>query len=373
MTKDLVPAIPAALEKAGVTIAEQDGYRAVMFPPELRENFNVLLPTQEISQAVELIRPSIRAVELNPDFENGSHFYNQGTKSRPRLAPTKTALETLAFTAGLTLARTRPLRADELSPYLGESGVAFGFEATVAIRRPDGTPLEISRSKIWQGDVEHRKIMNAGLPDWCDTEEKRRVEREKRWLTEKEFAPAKTESKAVLRAIRAALQIPHTFTPEQAAKPFIVVGYDFALDYSDERMLRLVLERSSDREREVYGAPELPAASETAGETAGETTSSPPADIQEEAPDSETPIEEPPPLFEGDEPPEPEADPEPPNVSLELVLPDVFTRYPGSTIGEIVAAGDETYLKFLASKKVKSEAINAAAKAGLAALKEAKS
>lgn len=381
MKQELVPAdspsVPAALEKAGVKVVEQDGYRTVMFPPELRERFNVLLPAQEVAQAVALIRPSIRAVQLDPDSENGPHFYNQGTKAKPRLAPTKQALETLAFTAGVMLARTRPLRIDELAPY-GEG--AIGFEASVSIRRPDGTPLEISRSKIWQPEIAYRSVQAGHRPSWADTDEKWKAELHKRWLAEREFAPSKTESKAVLRATRAALQIPHTFTPEQAAKPFIVVGYDLALDYSDPEVVRLLLERRDVRTREVYGTQELPVASETTDEQAGEPEaesggdpppSSSPAD-EEAPPDEGNQTEAPPVVFHGEEPVEDEVDPEP-AAELSLLLPDVLTKYAGQTVADVVAAGDEKYLTWLASDAIEVEAIRDAAKAGLAALKAAKS
>lgn len=378
MTKELVradPGVPAELIDAGVKVVEAGGYRSVMFPPELREAFNILLPAQQVAQAVELVRPSIRAVQLDADFENGGHFYNQGTKSKPRLAPTKQALETLAFTAGIMISRTRPLSYDELRPY-GEG--AIGFEATVTIRRPDGTPLEISRSKFWQPDVEYRKVQAGNRPSWADSDQKWAAELHKRWLAEKEFAPAKAESKAILRAIRAALQIPHTFTPEQAAKPFIVVGYDLALDYSDPDVVRLLLERRADRTREVYGSRELPAESESAGEQeekpSVESTASDPGRADDasssdegEEPGSDAKSPEPAPLFSGEEPPEPEVDPEP-AADLSLVLPDELTRYGGQMISDVVAAGDVVYLKWLAGPNVHDERINEAARTALKGL-----
>jgi hypothetical protein len=371
-SKDLVGTsalvVPAELADAGVTIVEQDGRRAVIFPPELHEKFNILLPAQEVAQAVDLIRPSVRAVQLDPDFETGPHFYNQGTKAAPRLAPTKQALETLAFTAGVHLARTRPLSHEELEPY-GEG--AIGFMATVSIRRPDGTPLSISRAKVWQLDVEKRKVAQGHRPSWADTDEKWRAELEKRWLAEREFAPSKTETKAVLRAVRAALQIPHVFTPERAAKPFIVVGYDLALDYTDPAVVRVLLEGGEQRAAEVYGHEPPPATRDTSGEATDGTRSAAASPLAESEPSGEPAKAEASgelpqaaaPPFVGEEPPEPEADPTPDVTAL--VLGEVFTRYAGRSIAEVAASGDVEYLKWLASDAVSDESVRAAAKAAL--------
>ena len=369
MTKDLEvhkgdEALAPALVAAGVKLEEAGGFRTVVFPPNLRERFNVLLPAQEVAQAVALIRPSIRVCQLDPD-PDGIHFYNQGTEKEPRLAPTKQALETLGFTAGITLARTRPMRREELEPYDGEMGKrAFGYEATVTIRRPDGTPLEISRSKIWQPDVEYRKVV-ARRPGWANTEEKWAAEREKRWLAEREFGPAKTESKAVLRAIRAALQIPHVYTPAQAAKPFVVVGYDLALDYTNPEIVRLLLERKPALEEEVYG--EVPAVGPAGARDDAAAAASPPPEQASQA------VEEPaaPLGFTGEEPPEPELDPEPDDFApVNVELGDIFTRYAGQTVADVAAAGDRGYLEWLASDAVEDERIRHAAERALDGLDE---
>ena len=145
-----VPANLAALD-VRVVIDEDTGARAIVLPDELREKANVLLPVSSIAQSVELVRPSIRSARLIPS-KDGPHFYKQ---QGGRLAPTKQALEMLAFLAGITVARTRPLSRHELSTY--EDG-SHGFEATVAIRKPDGTTHEITASKVWQPSVEKQKI-----------------------------------------------------------------------------------------------------------------------------------------------------------------------------------------------------------------------
>lgn len=362
------PLVTPTLTELGVAVVEDadTGARAIVIPDELRKSANVLLPVSSVAQAVELVRPSIRAARLDPS-PDGAHFYKQ----KQKLAPTKQALETLAHLAGITLARTRTMSAAELSAY--EEGT-IGYEATVAIRRPDGTLHEVSASKVWQPTVEARKIRQAvGRMDNVRNPDAVIAER---WLTEREFGPAKTESKAVLRAIRAALQIPHSFTPADAAKPFVVVGYDLALDYTDPEVVRLLLEGRERKTAELYGpAPvveESPAPADVGGKPADGSPEPEAERDAEEEPDAEvtTPVAEAsaPPAFEGEEPPEPEADPEPPEaVPSDVVLPDDFKRYAGQTVADVAAAGDKAYLRFMATKAT-DERIRAAAKIALEGL-----
>ena len=359
-----VPANLAALD-VRVVIDEDTGARAIVLPDELREKANVLLPVSSIAQSVELVRPSIRSARLIPS-KDGPHFYKQ---QGGRLAPTKQALEMLAFLAGITVARTRPLSRHELSTY--EDG-SHGFEATVAIRKPDGTTHEITASKVWQPSVEKQKIgQSTDVP----------AEREKRWLAEREHGPAKTESKATLRAIRAALQIPHTFSVEDAGKPFVVVGYDLALDYTDPEVVRLLVEGRDRKTADLYGADleDSSAWGDAGGRTSPpdvEATATAPASEDEpttEEPGAAAPSEPAPAPrgFTGEEPPEPEADPAPaPADPSAVVLGEGFegTRYEGAPVSEIAAKGDRAYLRWLASDAVQDETVRAAAKVALEGL-----
>lgn len=258
MNKDLAirgaAGLTPALQEAGVQIeTSTDGrYRAITFPPDLRDKFNLLLPTEEIVQADPNYTPTIRAVRLDPDPVNGSHFYKQQGN---RLAPTKQALETLADTAGIRVAKTRLMTRSELDSYPPGS---IGYEATLILRRSDGTSKEITAHKVWDPEVERYRIEGevadaAKKNNWVEAQAK--AELRKRLLFEKTHGGSKTESKALLRAIRSALQIPQGFTPQDAAKPFIVVGYSFTPDYDDPEVRRLLIERGYSQSSAVYGRP----------------------------------------------------------------------------------------------------------------------
>ncbi len=356
-------ALQPELAAAGVQIREDESgrYRSIEFPEALKQKFNILLPVAEVVQADPNYTPSIRAANLQP---TDSYFYNQGTQSNPRWAPLKQALEVLADLAGVQLATVRPLSMLDLAPYPEGS---FGYSATITIRRSDGTPRTITRSRIWNADVEREKIIAQVAKADGKSDDWKQAEFRRRWLQEREHGPAKTESKAVLRAIRAALQIPHTFSAADAKKPFVVVGYSFTPDYSDPEVRRLVIERGLSAGEQVFGSqPAAGPLPETGGEDGaapdGADTAAPSgegADPQPAAPS---------PAFEGEEPavePEPEKEPEPAQLDeADFVLPAQFTRYAGKTLAEI---DSDEYLAWLASDAVKDEPTRAAAKAFVAA------
>ena len=368
-------ALQPELQQAGVEIVtDAEGrYRSIEFPEQLREQMNVLMPVSEIVQADPNYTPSIRAVRLDPRVDaktkGGIHFYNQGSANEPRLAPTKQALEILADLAGVQLAAVRPLRREELEAHPEGS---FGYEATIQIRRSDGTPRTITRSRVWDSEVEREKIIEQ-VAKLNKPDAEKQAEFRRRWLQEREHGKAKTESKAVLRAIRAALQIPHTFSAEDAKKPFVVVGYSFTPDYSDPEIRRLVVERGLAASGEVFGR-ELGAGSPMPGdEPDAEAAAAADAAAPRAGEASErTPPDSPAPAFEGEEPPPAAeaAEPEPEKAVVDeadYVLPAAFTRFAGKTLGEV---DDDAYLAWLASDTVKDATTREAARAFLAARKQ---
>jgi hypothetical protein len=242
------------------------------------------------------------------------------------------------------------MSAAELGSY---SEGSHGFHASVEIRRSDGTPKTVTAHRIWDKEVERYGVEQSSQD---------RAEFARKWLQECQHAPAKTESKAVLRAIRAALQIPHTFSREEAARPFVVVGYSFTPNYDDPEMKRLLIEKGYATTESVYGAaPEIFTESAADGETG--TASPPPTPAEaspgETPPPTAAPTEEEPAAdghasagsapFEGDEPPAPEPESRSPDPGL-YELPAAFSRFAGRTLASIE---DEKYLLWLASDAVK--------------------
>lgn len=351
--------VPRFLQDIGVAILEDKtlGARIVAIPSAVREKCNVIDPVTSLVQADPNWSPRISVCELNPS-KDGPHFYSQ---AGGKLAPTKQALETLAKAAGILYTRTARIARGELAD--GE----IGYRATVGIRRSDGTVEEILREKVWVEEAERAEVEEAvtaaraynngqrtNNPKWVPDSDEWKAEVHKRWLREMRDRYAKTESKAVLRAIRAALQIPHTFTPADAAKPFLVVGFNFTPDYDDEEVKRMLVAAGLNAQAAIYGGGtqttpinlatgELPPAGNEPEEEGGRPAVSPDPQQAGEAtspPASSVPEDDDPePVAAGDSSGEDGGD---------AVIPG--GAYEGQTLAQVAALGPdgEEYLAWMA-------------------------
>lgn len=242
--------VPRALAELGVRIGqdEDSGHAIVMIPPAVRQAVNVINPVSSFVQADPNWTPSISLVQLDKE----SHSYNVSGK----MGLNKQALETLAVAGGVLETRVRRLKQDELGP-----GEMWGYEATVVIRRSDGVAVPTSRTRTFNGEAEKAQIEDdVRSAKWdgkykFDTEEKVAAECRKRWLAELRFGPSKTESKAINRAIRAALQVPTSLKPADFAKPFLVIGYSFTPDYNDAEVKRMLVAAGLGATGALYGQP----------------------------------------------------------------------------------------------------------------------
>ena len=88
----------------------------------------------------------------------------------------------------------------------------------------------------------------------------------KRWLFELKHGPAKTESKAINRALRAGLAIPTSVKQADLAKPFLVVGFNFTPNYDDPSVKRALVAVAMNAQAAIYGGRDV---SEDMPETAG--------------------------------------------------------------------------------------------------------
>ncbi len=220
--------LPKELAALGVVAAvdQESGMQVLIIPKALREKFNVLAPVQAFQQADPNWRPSLRVVELDPS-PDGPHFYKQ---AGGKLAPRKQALELLADAAGITEMRTQLLGRErvEVGNLMAET---FTHLASGKIRKSDGTLRVLEASRTYEPFAEYEEIVTSvgsgqfakkpGTPEFD-------AEVRKRWLNEIKFAKAKNESKAANRVIRAAIQSAHTYTPQRAALPYVIVGWNLS-------------------------------------------------------------------------------------------------------------------------------------------------
>lgn len=240
--------IPAQLQELGVRIAEEEdtGLRVIVLPPALRERVNLLTPVSSWSQADPNWTPAISLVQL----DEASHTYPlPGGKK----GLNKQALETLGRVAGVLYTRTARVAKDEL-----QEGELWAYRATVGFRRSDGTVDEVTRERGFNREAEQMEIEDSvrSKPQVYDTEAKVAAEIRKRWIAELRFGPAKTESKAINRALRAGLQMPASVAAKDLVKPFLVVGFNFTPDYSDPEVKRALVSVALNAEQAIYGGRE---------------------------------------------------------------------------------------------------------------------
>jgi hypothetical protein len=287
-SEQLTRNVPSALQAAGVQVVEEAGRRGVIIPPALRKQANVLEPITEVAAADPNWTPSVRLAELDPEM----HAYNQQGKK----ALNKQGLEVLAELAGVIRIDTQRMARSELA-----DTEKFGWKATVHIRRSDGTVKPISASKTWDQEVEYEELRDAATT-------KGEADLKKKWLNERKHASRKTESKAILAAIRGALHVPHGFTPAQFQKPFVVIGYAFTPNYDDPATREILIRHGLGAGSEMFG-----------GAAAGverQLAELPPADIEPHAEIVPVSPDQPPPPLIVDPTPsqtdtEPVGDPEP--------------------------------------------------------------
>jgi hypothetical protein len=245
-----VAVIPKPLVEIGVKVVEENGLRMVEFPPKLKQACNVLLPVNEIVQSDSNYSPSVRMVML--DAEHHTYGNPQWKQNR---ALNKQGLEILGNLAGVV--EMRAVRMDR--SVLTDREI--GYEGVVKIRRSDGSLMTIRKPKVIDKNVEYERIVQqakkaAKSYEW--SAEKLAEETEKRWLSEQEHLDAKCESKAVLRALRSALQIPHQFNPGQLKRPFLVVGWNFTPDWSDREVRRMLVANGVASSKALYAGGRRP-------------------------------------------------------------------------------------------------------------------
>ena len=229
--------LPSEFTSLGIAAFRDDaGSMTLKIPPSLRKVANVLDPVEVIQQADPNWLPSLRVVQLDPS-KDGPHFYPQ---AGGKLAPRKQGLELLADAAGVVAVRTT-LGGRERVVVGDLTAETFTHVAVLKIRKSDGTLRTLEASRTYEPFAEFEEVRDAvtnadewknnqrtGRKRWIEGTPEFASEVRKRWLNEIKFAKAKNESKAILRAIRSALQIGHTFTPAEAAKPFVVFGWNLS-------------------------------------------------------------------------------------------------------------------------------------------------
>jgi hypothetical protein len=258
--------IPQQLQDAGVRIIEEEGtgMRAIVLPPNVRQHVNLLTPISTFAAADPNWTPSVSLVKLDQE----AHTYP--IPGGGKLGLNKQALETLGRCAGVLYTRTTRVPTEELVP--GEE--LWGYRALAGFRRADGTVEEVVRERTWVKEAEMMEIEDS-VARKLKTEDRTtaafKAEVRKRWIAELRHGRAKTESKAINRALRAGLGIPTSVTAAQLSKPWLVVGFNFTPDYDDPSVKQALVAIGFKASSDIYGTtPALAAGEATPADAAPE-------------------------------------------------------------------------------------------------------
>lgn len=193
----------------------------------------------------------VTEVEINPD--SPSMVYDNKGKD----ALSKVALDRLAAAAGISISSRRT---DDRS-----SREYASYEATAIISNPGGEPIVRTANREWDGRdaadrirIECEANIEKNSRGLTGADFERAVERRFReeMLREREISRAKTETKAINRAIAMILGMPRSFPRGVlATHRFAVAKYVLTPDMSDPDVKRAVIDRAFGSRPLLYGSP----------------------------------------------------------------------------------------------------------------------
>ena len=189
------------------------------------ERFNLLVPMQTVAEIADIHKPVMNAVQISTNLSDKEIYLQEkpkdAWKGRPAIpagyALTKKGLNKLMRAAGIKILGTRPIipstcqKCAEVNRSIGRpvncgscGNKDVKFEARISVPQLTGENIEI---------VAHKEIIVQDVTEGM-TE-----------LQRKEFLKFRSEmceTKAINRALRAAMHIKSTYTIEELRKPFVV-------------------------------------------------------------------------------------------------------------------------------------------------------
>jgi hypothetical protein len=184
---------------------------------------NVCFPVTALDTLPPNHKPSLSVirVDLNPTSKD---TYTVGGQK----ALSKHVLLKMANAGGLHI-RTR-----KVSPRADLDNIEW--EAIAMGRLPDGTPIYVKCSKSWS---------------WVKCQEQMSGNQAKEY---RKFADEQTETKAILRCVRAGMNLKTSYTADELQKPFLIARAVFSPDMSDPEIKRMVTQQQLASQNAIYGA-----------------------------------------------------------------------------------------------------------------------
>lgn len=189
---------------------------------ELAKVANITFPITALDVLPPNHVPSLSVIRVNPDPKAGDVYAVGG-----QLALRKHVLLKIANAGGIHI-RTRKVSPRHDLDNIEWEAIAFG-------RLPDGTPISVKCSKTWS---------------WAKCQQEMKPAQAAQY---RQFADEQTETKAILRAVRAGMNLKTGYTPEEIRKPFLVARAVFAPDMSDPEVRKVVLQSQLQPSAALYG------------------------------------------------------------------------------------------------------------------------
>lgn len=207
-------------------LATQGAGNALMITQQYpAERYNLLVPMQTVAEIADIHKPVMNAVQISTNLADKEIYEQEKAKSawkdRPATpagyALTKKGLNKLMRAAGIKILGTRPIipstcqKCAEVNRSIGRpvncgacGNKDVKFEARISVPQLTGESIEI---------VAHKEIIVQDVTDGMGDAQR------KEFL---KFRSEMCETKAINRALRAAMHIKSTYTIEELRKPFVV-------------------------------------------------------------------------------------------------------------------------------------------------------
>ena len=229
------------------------------------DKYIFLLPQVDmhVQHSIPLWRLDVAVVRIDPSDDSQVYAVEGTAKNPKKLALQRPALDRLLAAAnGVS-------RAHVVYEIPGE---LLRYEGVAAMKGPDGSIRPVSRTRDWIADVE-REAIAAQVEKWFadnemyrdrtwwhklspeQKEAKKAEELATRWRRERNFGPAKVESKAIGRAVRALLGIRGGYAPhELAQKAFAVPRWVFEPPADNPEVLKMLVANALNGQHLLYGS-----------------------------------------------------------------------------------------------------------------------
>lgn len=182
------------------------------------ERYNLLVPMQTVAEIAEIHKPVMNAVQISTnEADKEIYLQDKNKRNADGWALTKKGLNKLMRAAGIKILGTRPIipatcqKCAEVNKSIGRpvncgacGNKDVKFEARISVPQLTGENIEI---------VAHKEIIvvdaTAGMTD----------NQRREFL---KFRSEMCETKAINRALRAAMHIKNTYSLQELQKPFVV-------------------------------------------------------------------------------------------------------------------------------------------------------